>query len=70
MKKICPKCGKEHTQLENYCRKCGIELEKEPNMCSEKKSAMCMKRIFADDDLYCSYCGAPTVYALNNLTHE
>ena len=28
MKKICQKCRKEYTELENYCTKCGIELEK------------------------------------------
>ena len=29
MKKICPKCRKEYSELENYCSKCGIELERE-----------------------------------------
>ena len=64
MKKICPKCRKEYSELENYCSKCGIELEKEPNKCSANKTVMCSHRIFADDDIFCSYCGSPTTYAL------
>lgn len=63
MKKICPKCSKEYTEFENYCTKCGIELEKAPNECSEKKTASCSRRIYADDDVYCAYCGALTTYA-------
>ena len=51
MKKICPKCRKEYSELENYCSKCGIELEKEPNKCSANKTVMCSHRIFADDDM-------------------
>ncbi len=39
MKKICPKCRREYTGLENYCTKCGLELEKAPNRCSENKTA-------------------------------
>ncbi len=27
MKKVCPKCKREYSKLENYCTKCGIELE-------------------------------------------
>lgn len=64
MKKICPKCRKEYSELENYCSKCGIELEKEPNKCSANKTVMCSHRIFADDGIFCSYCGSLTTYAL------
>lgn len=64
MRKECPKCGKEYYELDNYCTKCGIELVKQPNMCSEKKTTLCAHKIFADDDIYCSCCGALTTYAL------
>lgn len=64
MKKICPKCRREYTGLENYCTKCGLELEKAPNRCSENKTALCAKRVYADDDIYCAYCGSLTTYAL------
>ena len=63
MKKICPTCKREYSEIENYCTKCGIELVKEPNKCSEKKTALCKNRIYADDDKYCSICGSPTTYA-------
>ena len=63
MKKVCPKCGKVYGELSNYCTKCGFELEKAPNVCSERKTSLCAHRIYADDDLYCEYCGAPTTYA-------
>lgn len=62
MKKICPTCNREYKEFENYCRKCGIELIKEPNKCSENKMALCKDMEFADDDIYCSICGAPTTY--------
>ncbi len=62
MNKICPKCGKQHTELENYCTKCGVKLEKEKNVCTEKKTSMCEHRVFEEDDVYCSYCGALTIY--------
>ncbi len=64
MKKACPKCGKEYTELENYCTKCGLELVKAPNRCSANKTINCEKRIYADDDIYCAYCGNLTTYAL------
>lgn len=62
MKKICPTCGREYTELENFCTKCGIKLIREPNRCSGNKTAMCAEKIFAEDDLYCSICGSPTTY--------
>lgn len=67
MKKICPTCKREYTELENYCRKCGIELIKEPNRCSAMKTKLCMDAVFDDDDIYCSYCGSPTTYAKPDL---
>ena len=63
LSKICPKCNRRYTELENYCTKCGIELKKDENRCSEGKSRMCRAIVFADDDIYCSYCGALTTYA-------
>lgn len=63
MNKICPKCKRGYSELEHYCTKCGMQLEKEPNVCSEKKTAMCEHRVFAEDDTYCSYCGSLTTYA-------
>lgn len=47
MKKICPKCKRKYTELENYCTKCGIELEKEPNRCSANNT-------FENLVIYCS----------------
>ena len=67
MNKICPKCGRRYTEIENYCTKCGIELEKDKNRCSENKTAMCSHRVFEDDDMYCSYCGSLTTYAKARL---
>ena len=64
MKKICPKCRREYSELDNYCTKCGLELEKEENRCSEMKTQLCRHRVYADDDVYCSCCGALTTYAL------
>ncbi len=61
--KICPKCRREYTELENYCTKCGIVLEKQKNVCSENKTSMCRHRVYDDDDLYCAYCGSLTTYA-------
>ena len=49
-------------QIENFCRRCGIELEKEPNRCSEGKQELCKTMIFNDEDRYCSICGSPTNY--------
>ncbi len=62
--KRCPKCNKQYTELENYCSKCGIELVKEKNMCSENKTKYCSHRVYGDDDLYCAYCGSLTTYAV------
>lgn len=62
MKKICPTCRREYSQLENYCTKCGIELVNEPNRCSEMKTSMCKEKVFEEDDRYCSFCGSPTTY--------
>lgn len=64
MVKQCPKCRRQYTELENYCTKCGIALEQEQNHCSENKTAQCARRVYADDDVYCSYCGSLTTYAL------
>lgn len=64
MNKKCPQCGKIYTELETYCTKCGMELKKlPPNMCSKKKTALCARRVYADDDIYCAYCGSLTEYA-------
>ena len=30
MRKVCPKCGSVYCELDNYCTKCGIALEKNP----------------------------------------
>ena len=64
LNKICPTCGKRYTEMENYCTKCGIPLEKDKNRCSEGKTRMCQCATFADDDIYCSYCGALTTFAV------
>lgn len=63
--KKCPKCNRQYGELHNYCSKCGIELERDNNRCSENKTTLCAHSIFADDDTYCSYCGALTTYALD-----
>ena len=67
MRKVCPTCGRMYTELENFCSKCGIQLEKEPNRCSENKTALCKNKVFTDDDVYCSYCGALTTYARQKM---
>lgn len=64
MNKKCPKCGKNYGELSNYCTMCGLELEKAPNECSEKKTQLCAHRIYRDDERFCEYCGAPTTYAV------
>lgn len=61
--KRCPKCGKQYKGLENYCTKCGVQLEKDYNRCSGNKSALCSHAKFNDDDMYCAYCGSLTTYA-------
>lgn len=67
MKKICPTCHKEFTEVDNFCTHCGIELVKESNKCSEMKMALCKSKTYKDDDRYCSICGAPTVYWKSHL---
>ena len=62
MKKICPTCKRLYSEISNYCTKCGIELEKEPNKCTGNKTALCKNAIFEDDDKFCSFCGSPTTY--------
>lgn len=62
MQKECPTCHRIYSELENYCTKCGIELVKAPNKCSAMKTALCKDKVYADDDKYCSICGAPTTY--------
>lgn len=64
MVKQCPKCKKQYTALENYCTKCGITLEQDENRCSANKTTQCARRVYADDDAFCAYCGALTTYAL------
>ncbi len=68
--KKCPKCNRKYTELENYCTKCGIELKKEENRCSENKTTMCSHRVYADDDTYCAYCGSLTTYALDRMKNN
>jgi hypothetical protein len=63
MSKRCPKCSGVYAELDNYCTKCGIALEKSRNVCSGNKTAMCAKRVYADDDVYCAFCGSLTTYA-------
>ena len=70
MNKICPTCKRMYSELESYCTKCGIALVKEPNRCSANKTALCAGKTFADDDLYCSYCGSPTTYAKELLEEQ
>ena len=62
MKKICPTCKREFTEIDNFCTNCGIELIKEPNRCSEMKTALCRNKVFKDEDKYCSICGSKTTY--------
>lgn len=45
MNKVCPNCGRKYSELEFYCTKCGLELEKAPNACSEMKSGMSLSEI-------------------------
>jgi hypothetical protein len=63
MDKECPKCSKRGTVLENYCTKCGIQLEPGKNRRSKNRTASCERRVYAADDLFCAYCGALTTYA-------
>jgi hypothetical protein len=61
--KRCPKCGRQYRDIDNYCTKCGILLEKDYNRCSENRTTLCEHTQLADDDMYCSYCGALSTYA-------
>ncbi len=65
MNKECPKCHIKYSDIENYCTKCGIELIKVPNHCSANKTTMCSHRQYADDDIYCAFCGSLTTYAID-----
>lgn len=69
MRKTCPKCGREYCGLENYCSKCGIELEKDPNRCTREASALCKGRKLPDEDLFCAWCGSPTTYVIASMGH-
>lgn len=60
--KRCPKCGQTKDATENYCTRCGLELETAPNTCSEAKTALCSHRVYAAEDRFCAYCGALTTY--------
>jgi len=64
MDKKCSVCGRMCPEIENFCTKCGVKLEKAPNRCSENKTTLCSHRIYEDDDIYCAYCGSLTTYAL------
>ena len=64
MRKSCPKCKTLYTELDQYCAKCGEKLEMEPNRCSANRTALCATKICGENDLFCTYCGAPTTYAL------
>ncbi len=61
--KICPTCGKRYKGLAAYCTKCGVELEKDKNRCSELRTQLCRDAVFENDDIYCCYCGALTTFA-------
>jgi RNA polymerase subunit RPABC4/transcription elongation factor Spt4 len=62
--KRCPKCERVYSELDNYCRKCGIVLEKDLNRCSGNKTTRCEHLTFDDDDVYCPACGSLTTYAV------
>lgn len=62
MYKKCPKYGRKYYELDNYCTKCGIELLKKPNKCSEQKTTLRSHKDLEDDGIYCSYCGYLTTY--------
>ena len=67
MRKECPTCHREYSEIECYCTKCGIKLVKAPNRCSAMKTKMCEDKVFGDNDKYCSFCGAPTTYWKDEL---
>ena len=58
-----PQMRIQYYELSQYCKKCGLELVKDANRCSENKSSSCAKTSFCDDDVYCDKCGALTTYA-------
>ena len=62
MNKVCPKCHKHYSELDNYCMYCGIELKKEPNKCTAQKTVRCAHLALPDDALYCPACGSLTTY--------
>lgn len=68
MTMYCPACSRDFSALERYCTRCGRELEKKPNTCSAGKTPLCKHRVFQPDDRFCSYCGAPTTYALDQMS--
>ncbi len=70
MLKKCPKCGKSAAEMDYFCTKCGVELVKDDNRCSEMKRPDCRVRTYADDDIYCASCGALTTYAKFKLNKE
>lgn len=62
--KKCPTCNRKYTDPQMYCSKCGIRLVKDDNRCSEPKTRACECTVCADDDIYCTYCGALTAFAV------
>lgn len=62
--KKCPTCNRKYTDPQMYCSKCGIRLVKDDNRCSEPKTRSCECTVCADDDIYCTYCGALTNFAV------
>lgn len=58
--KICTGCGRRYRGLARYCTKCGVELEKDRNRCSEMRTQLCKSAVFEDDDTFCCYCGSLT----------
>ena len=61
--RICPKCGRMYKGLALFCSRCGVELEKDKNRCSEGTTRLCVESALEDDDIYCRYCGALTTFA-------
>lgn len=67
--KKCPTCNSKYIEPQMYCAKCGIQLVKDDNRCSDPKTRLCECTVCGDDDIYCTYCGSLTTYAeeCNNL---
>jgi len=63
-KMICSNCGRFYKGLARYCGKCGVELEKDKNRCSEMRTQLCRDSVLEDDDIFCRYCGALTTFAV------